>query len=336
MKKHIIAAAVAAAVAVPAMAQNLTVSGAMEAGYRKDSINNVDDHTVSGNVLVTNFIRFSGTEDLGGGLKATFNLTDEFNTNQGAQTAAGDVFEESSLALAGNFGTVKLGRFNHAARDAGGVYRFGNEFMRLSGDFRSLGSQPSNSIQYTTPAMNGLTVSVGYSNGGGKAPAALAASTAAATGANQLSVAASYVNGPVQVAFGRTNADVAAANTNSETLIGGQYDFGAFKVGAVFAKETPGAVGAEDASATVINVAVPLGSGVTLIASVHSVTEDRNGSADGYGFAIIKDMSKRTSLYGGYASIRNTADMSAAYDVHGLGTLGRTDSTFVAGVRHTF
>ena len=51
MKKHIIAAAVAAAVAVPAMAQNVSVSGVLETGYHSTKIGGANDHTVSGAYL---------------------------------------------------------------------------------------------------------------------------------------------------------------------------------------------------------------------------------------------------------------------------------------------
>jgi len=342
MKKQIIAAAVAAAVAVPAMAQNVTVGGVLETGYQRTKINGVDDHTVSPAYLTTNNITFTGTEDLGGGLKATFKLVDEFATNTGAQTGIANnpgtgVFEESSIALSGGFGEIKAGRFNFASRDAGGTYRFGNEFARLSGNFRSLGSQPSNSFQYTSPSLNGLTIALASSNGGGKAVGAVAASTVVATGANQLGYSIKYVNGPLQAVIANTSADVGTASNNREFMAGGQYDFGAFKVGFLYAKETPSAAGAEDVTATVLNLAVPVGNGLTVQLSYHGVTEETAGTATLGGIALVKDLSKRTTLYGGYVGLKNSATMGTAYTVHGIGTVaGANDSSIVAGVRHTF
>jgi hypothetical protein len=353
MKKHIIAAAVAAAVAVPAMAQNVTISGALEAGYMSTKVAGVNDHTVSPSVLTTNNIKFSGTEDLGGGLKASFTITDEFATNSGAQTGvtatgatdgtAAGVFEETSIALSGDFGAVKIGRFNFASRDAGGVYRFGNEFARLSGDFRSLGSQPSNSIEYASPTFNGLQVVLSSSNGGGKAVGALGASTAVATVANQTGLSVNYANGPLQLRYAQTSADIAnVTSRNVESFVAGQYDFGSFKIGALYGKETNRAAAAEDTTVTVLNAAIPLGSGMTLIGSYHDVTEETTGTATVTGLALTKDLSKRTTIYAGYVRVKNSAGMSFAYDTNGAGaaanngSVGFTDSTAVAGVRHTF
>jgi len=335
MKKHIIAAAVAAAVAVPAMAQNVSVSGVLETGYHSTKIGGANDHTVSGAYFTTNEIRFSGTEDLGGGLKATFTLVDEFATSTGAQTAAGVVFEESSLQLSGNFGAVKAGRFNFASRDNSGVYRFGHEFARLSGNFRNLGSQPSNSIQYVSPSFNGLTIAVANSNGGGKAVGALGVTTAAATVANQIGYRIAYANGPLQVAYATTSADTGAAKNNTESHLGGQYDFGSFKLGLQYSRETPTTTAAEEVTATVVNLMVPMG-GFDLHASYHAVSEETAGTATLGAIAVTKDLSKRTTLYAGYIGLKNGTGMGTAYAVNGIGTALNNDSTIVGGVRHRF
>jgi len=350
MKKHIIAAAVAAAVAVPAMAQNVSVSGVLETGYQSSRIGGVNDSTVSPAFFTTNEIRFSGTEDLGGGLKATFTLVDEFATNTGAQTgvnAAGTavlaastatgntVFEESSLQLSGDFGAVKAGRFNFASRDNSGVYRFGHEFARLSGNFRNLGSQPSNSIQYTSPSYGGFTVAIASSNGGARAVGALQGTAVTNTVANQLGYRIAYANGPLQIAYASTSADTGAMKNNTESHLGGQYDFGSFKLGLQYSKETPTTTLAEEVTATVVNVLVPMG-GFDLHASYHAVSEETAGTATLGAIAVTKDLSKRTTLYAGYIGLKNGTGMGTAYAVNGIGTALNNDSVLVGGVRHRF
>jgi len=86
MKKHIIAAAVAAAVAVPAMAQNVSVYGVLDTGYgdftRK--VNGVADGSkkaISYNGIATSRFGLRGTEDLGGGMKASFVVETGIGTN---------------------------------------------------------------------------------------------------------------------------------------------------------------------------------------------------------------------------------------------------------------
>ncbi|WVN42042.1 porin [beta proteobacterium MWH-UniP1] len=86
MKKHLIAAAVAAAVAVPAMAQNVTFYGLLDAGY-----GTIERETAGVKVAKKSAVGFSsnsssrwgisGTEDLGGGLKASFTVETGISTN---------------------------------------------------------------------------------------------------------------------------------------------------------------------------------------------------------------------------------------------------------------
>lgn len=329
MKKHIIAAAVAAAVAVPAIAQNVSVSGTLETGYIKQDVNNVSSHTVAGTVLNTNNITFSGSEDLGGGLKVGFKIMDEFTTNNGDDTASSEgMWAETSLTLSGGFGEIKAGKFSHAARDLGGVYRFGNEFARLSGIFRSLGdgANKTHSIQYTSPAMNGITVALAYGNQGTDA--------AAAATPNDVSMLVRYASGPLTVAYGRLTRDAGVAGTkNAEQLIGGQYDFGTFKIGALYASEKDKAN--DDATAYVVNLLYPIGNGVSVLASYHSVDESVQGSAKGGGIALLKDFSKRTTGYVGYLNMKNT-NMSEVYTMSGMGSNNQTDSAYAIGVRHNF
>ncbi len=127
MKKHLIAAAVAAAVAAPAMAQNLTISGLLDSGYSQTkadvgtgSTKNSAVGFVAGGWSTSN-ITFSATEDLGGGLKAGVTISSFFessSTSPGNATAdaAGTALNtiggrDRFLTLEGGFGKVQLGRY---------------------------------------------------------------------------------------------------------------------------------------------------------------------------------------------------------------------------------
>jgi general bacterial porin, GBP family len=341
MKKHLIAAAVAAAVAVPAAAQ-VTVSGALEAGYGQTKTDNVSNNTVSGNVLVTPFIRFSGSEDLGGGLKASFNLVNEFNTATGAETGSvnaptafatgsptADVFEETSIAVTGGFGGIKLGRFNFTARDNGGVYRFAGEFGRIGGGFRSLGSQPTNSIEYTSPTISGVSVAIARSNAGSK--------TASATSLNQTGVSVGYSAGPLAARYSKITADNGTATRdNEEEFFGVTYNLGFARVGLLLADEQA-TTAASDQEVTVLTALVPLGNGIDLHASMHDYkTGTANQTADAYTLGLTKALSKRTTAYIAYASVKNTGGAYALATLASTGTANRTNTGTAIGVRHTF
>lgn len=105
MKKHIIAAAVAAAVAVPAMAQNVSLYGILDAGYSDVSREVTQSSGALGakegakGLSFSNFATqrfgFRGTEDLGGGMKANFVV----ETAIGSSRLSG--FYQSAVATSG-------------------------------------------------------------------------------------------------------------------------------------------------------------------------------------------------------------------------------------------
>ena len=79
MKKHLNALAVAGAVAAPAMAQNVSITGYVEAGYQDlsfDATNNASREAsgMTAGPFGSSRLVISGSEDLGGGLKAGFRM----------------------------------------------------------------------------------------------------------------------------------------------------------------------------------------------------------------------------------------------------------------------
>ena len=114
MKKHLIAAAVAATLAVPAMAQ-VSISGRLDAGYSAiDAQDNTKDTTGIGYSADTSSrLTFKASEDLGGGLKASLVL----EAGIGGAPKAGDLGQSTSfgsfgraqyMTLSGSFGQFLL------------------------------------------------------------------------------------------------------------------------------------------------------------------------------------------------------------------------------------
>jgi predicted porin len=121
MKKHLIAAAVAAAVAVPAMAQ-VTVSGNLDTGYatRDVKTNGVATKTSAtgfANRGTTSTINFQAVEDLGQGLKATAFVNQALVATDGSMSPR-DIW----AAIQGGFGEVKIGRFTPAFETVTGAH----------------------------------------------------------------------------------------------------------------------------------------------------------------------------------------------------------------------
>jgi len=164
MKKHLIAAAVAAAVAAPAMAQNVTIFGTLDAGVANFSnVNtNADDFTGFVDGAITSSIwGLRGSEDLGGGLRAVFELTSDAQTNNGAQHQTG-VFRRAAYAgLAGGFGEITFGvRTNPLIAANGALMPLGGNSVATN-TASALGYADfftRNAVTYTSPNLNGLVL----------------------------------------------------------------------------------------------------------------------------------------------------------------------------------
>lgn len=149
MKKHLIAAAVASAIALPVMAQNVTVYGILDVGAtdretdRKGSTVVKQRSTGNTSAYTTSRLGFRGEEDLGGGLKAGFNYELGLAQNDAAQQTSSNLptgvtapvsvdsnygntmitnqLRIAAVYLSGGFGTVSLGRQGTAVEGAWGV-----------------------------------------------------------------------------------------------------------------------------------------------------------------------------------------------------------------------
>jgi len=191
MKKSLLALAVLGSFAAAAQAQtSVTIYGIVDMGVfyqNKAGANNNSLFSVNSGEMSGSRLGFKGSEDLGGGLKANFQLEMGFNANngsgaqqdQGSNTLFG---RTSTVGLSGNFGSVNIGRQTDFAYSgtAGGINTFshagyvtqfsvvdGNKQARLQGD------RTNNSIRYDMPAMNGLNggvmLGLGQQAGGGSA-----------------------------------------------------------------------------------------------------------------------------------------------------------------------
>lgn len=357
MKKQIIAAAVAAAVSVPALAQ-VTIGGRLDLSYT--SLTNVgtaaagSDTTrfVSPGVLYTNFFSISGSEDLGGGLKASFvmatNINDESNDGaSGASTSFGD--RGLQLTLSGGFGAISIGKADTS--DINTIHSGPTNLTNLiiSGGDPQTNPRPSNRIQYTSPVVNGFTGRFAYATNANDT-SATAVAPAAVTGAEGVtsatknqgqykSIGLSYASGPVSAVIARaTIDDVANNDVATDEGFRVSYNAGVATFHAAYLK-SDNRLNTTDLTATSFDVTVPLGNGLTLmLGTVQNEDEATNtNSSDRYSAVLAKDLSKRTQIYGAYAMSSNgTTGASNAIGTLGPVGAGRDQTGYSFGVRHSF
>ena len=114
MKKSLIALAVLASSGAAMAQSSVSVYGLLDVwvGSQKNTTNGVTAGSfgkmASNEGLATSRLGFMGTEDLGGGLKANFQIETTVGLDQPAATSLGD--RQSWVGLSGGFGEVQLGR----------------------------------------------------------------------------------------------------------------------------------------------------------------------------------------------------------------------------------
>lgn len=344
MKKHLIAAAVAAAVAVPAMAQ-VTISGIADFSLENRNGGTTTLTSGQGGSMSTSGIRFSASEDLGGGLKAGFTLLKEFNTHTGADNLTGVFADQVFMTLSGGFGTVTAGKHGFAARNANGagaaVGNVGLAGSVAGGGLRSLGDERNGSVSYATPSMAGFSAAVSMSQrsaaraAGGPASGDTAAGTGETTG-----LLVQYTAGPFTAAYSQLKADKDLAAKRTTSNLAANYNFGVARVGLIQLTDKPSdATPAVENKATVFNVSVPFGA-TSLIAAYHDyggkVASGTAPSAKSMVVGAVYTLSKRTNVYAVYTSTDNNSAGQYSITTQGTPAAGVDPRTAAIGLRHSF
>jgi predicted porin len=168
------------------------------------SIHNRSNTSIVSDGLSPSSFGLKGSEDLGGGLSATFHLEEGFNIATGAQDQSGAMFNR--LATVGlsseKYGALTIGRQYDPYSDFVGAFSASNawagQFASHYGDIDNLNQafNLSNAIKYVSPTYAGFTIGGAYAFGG----------VAGDYSANRAwSLAASYENGPVSAGVGYLN-----------------------------------------------------------------------------------------------------------------------------------
>jgi len=292
MKKHLIAAAVAGALAVPAMAQ-VTVYGIIEMGYEQnDPGAGSSTSSIESNEFNSSRFGLRGEEDLGGGLKAFFRLESGLDATNGTDGSV--MFDRGAeVGISGGFGSVAFGKLDHAGIEGNELSLIGNVGLGDGKVETGKASDVNDTVRYVTPSMGGVTLNVTYTpkdNG--------SATTHDGITSYQLAGKLAGMNfklggGEVKDAAGKMKVMGVAAS----------YDFGVASASLLY--QTQDNPTNTDAKNTIVNVSVPVGSGVKVMGQYETLDVDGGDASDSTTTAIAleKALSKRTSVYGLYRVI---------------------------------
>lgn len=323
--KHLLLALLVSAGATTAFAQsNVTVYGLVDVSM--SSITDVNT-VMSENSLNTSRLGFRGAEDLGGGLKAEFQLESRLNPSTGSAgvttSTPNILFNREAWVgfTSATLGSIRMGRSDITSAQVidSKVGQIGN-FTDVDGN---LGTDVAKVVRYTTPTFAGFSAQVGWSNPD-------ATETTNITDGSMTSAYVQYEAGKLGVYAGQVDKKIDATYKQKEITLGAKYDFGFATVGAYRSVRTAAtsalATSNGDFTQTVFSVSAPvkaLGKGISAhgayFKNQHDVA-DKSGNVDGYKLALIKAFSKRTDVYVAYANQRtnNTTDKDNIKYIVGL------------------
>ncbi len=341
MKNKLLALSVLALASGISSAQNVTVYGVVDAGIsyqsKSGSATNGDksNFLFSPNGSSPSIIGFKGSEDLGGGLKANFNLEGHIMSGTGSQGNGWDGLfgRQANVGFSGSFGSLTLGKqyepavLAFGAIDPRGIketysglmtYAFSSNIATgnantgcgvnggQNGCPSSYGTSNSmvdvfarNGIGYGYSS-NGLNLGALYSLGG-------------VAGANRAGsiyeLALTYTTGPLTVAGAyHSNYGVSAADsgvTERKSVAGLAYSVTpqiSFKANYMLAKTFNGATGANGLDVTVWGAGVNYDwnpkNMLTLAYYNGKDNKSSNSTARSYILSNDYSLSKRTTLYG--------------------------------------
>lgn len=381
MNKKLIALAIATAVSAPAMAatSNVDVYGLMSVGV--DSVNNNNAAAGDSSKRVgrvsdyASRIGFKGTEDLGNGLAAIWQIESQVSVDGGAGTGSnisgattafggqtlrntfvGLKSKEMGTALIGKYdtpyksSTLRLDPFGDTLGDYNNLVGAANNGGNAGGYFDL---RPANTAVYMTPNFSGFSAAASYVFG------AETATTGSSTG-NAYSLAAMYDAGPLYLTaayekhnFGSTGSGSLAVspyfNTDTKAWkLGAAYSIMDFTLAALYEKTDDNA----NNGSNLLGHRTWFLSGKYQMGAVALKASYANAGSDEQTFGTVKGddgaksytlgadyaFSKRTTMYALYTRISN--DSNGRYNFYynpAAGVTGgdRADG-FSLGVKHSF
>lgn len=298
---------------------SVNISGYLDIGaYRGfDKVYNV------GTIQRSN-IAFSGSEDLGGGLAATFKLSHRLDLDTGAQEGVGAKpfwQGESTVGLKGSFGSVRLGRaldvvwnndwafdpwgnFDRIASPAWNLWHYNYSSDRTSNNGSPEYGRLANGVFYDSPSFGGFSVQLSgaFENqgnfGGG--------------GGNNVGVSGQYAGGPLKVMLAHSKN----AASDKVTFLGAAYKIDALTLmGAYDTSTFESATG--DSKAKVYTLGATYGIGSTTLKAGYGHIDVDGAKGSHIGLGADYSLSKRTSVYvtAGRSKAPGADDTHSAYGV---------------------
>jgi len=362
MKKSLVALAALAVVGVASAQSSVTLYGVLDVGFGKlkggsFGVNNGEGYIIPSAVGTaaqsqirdgynsTSVIGFRGSEDLGGGMKANFNLqSGGLDLAGGAAPVA--FSREAWVGVEGGFGAVQLGRSSSVAAKTMGAYDLNGTSYSSALDRAGVSavtwygtSRRSDNLQYASPNFGGF---VGRASLTLKADATANGIAVPATAKDRFALGLTFANGPIAVS-GLVETKATSALRDAYAF-GASYDFGVAKVSAAYnRRELAGVVGSNSMATGAgtggkgasIGVVAPIGAFYVGLQYARNSETKVNATELFGGY----NLSKRTKLYLDMVTVRGTTAVAAVAPTaaaNGLSAIPSNPYSYGFGVVHSF
>jgi len=326
MKKKLLALAALATVSTAAMAQSsVTVYGFIDLGVFTSSNMGASGQSVTtmdqaGGNWFPSMYGITGTEDLGNGLKASFNLQGSLKASTGENADSGNLFGRyASVSLSGSAGSVELGRQidllfmqsfvngvmpTHANSLAvNGLLAYGGGDQTNTANGNTFTSRINNAITYRTPTVNGVTGAFMYAPGG--------IAGHQSSGAIYSGLLTGNVSGvALSAGYQTQNDDDGLTRSFTKSLLGAKYSVGAVDLAGQYHTYRSRAVSTTQVNTNAYELGVAYHVSPVLTAGINydHFSDNANGTKPQIISLKAKyDLSKRTYLYAMGAQYNNAA-----------------------------
>jgi predicted porin len=280
------------------------------------------------------YLGVRGSEDLGGGLKAVFQLETGFDPQQ---TQASYATRNSMVGIQGGWGTLAMGRWDTpmkmsmTAVDPWGDLTAG-DITGANLDQGNFSRRSNNQVLYWSPNWSGFQVKMGYIPNEAKNNA---------LNPSQLGVSLVYSKGPVYLAYAYedhkdgidANGAGTAANYKEEgNAVAGRFTMGNLRLSGHYGeykktnlpKDKSYMIGADYAM------------GKHMLLASYQNAEAGAADCDMYSVGYKYDWTKRTFFVASYTEVDNSNGMNCNFGTGSFGSVGQDLKGFGLGIRHLF
>ena len=340
MNKKLIALAVAAASVAPAaMAQTanpVTLYGRVYVMFESVEAKGGASPVARRNRVSdqSSLLGVRGTEDLGGGLKAFFQLETAFRPDSNNTTFAA---RNSGIGLQGGFGSVLMGRWDSPYKSATiAVDPFGDltigGITGINNDQGNHDRRVQNVVQYWTPNFAGFAGRVAYGANEGK-PASL--------DPQEMAASLTWGKGPIYLFYAYEKLEDASATLKEQEAnsIGGSFVIGPVKLGGLYG---------EYKKTNLTKKKSYMANGVFTAGKhqfIYQYQDSQDGGASGaeqpeassHTVGYQFNFSKRTFFLAQYTKVDNNNTASGNFGANALAiSAGQDPQGIAVGLRHVF